>query len=231
MAKMQKRQSNYQKSTVLAIASFVVVALALVALVIYNGTRHSAASFLAQYSNADHGSTIEEFALQTRGEAYEFTALFNLEGVKLLEYSFNNPEMSGLPPEVSHYLYNVYKKNDLVIVHNHPGIDHTFSDVDMLLTHSDSPFAMQLVFGYSHAYILRPGDKGWPTYGDTQNYLTNIYLRFASGDGEVANQVKTDALSSNLYTTDEFARSYAANFDLRYNIVDLNNFNFADWVP
>lgn len=227
IAKQKRKNLN---DIVLTIACVVISLLAL-ALIIYGCIRpKNTTELLSRYSNADHGDTIEEFAMQTRDEEYEFIAIFNTKGDKLIEYTINNPGMSALPPEAEQYLYS-YKQQDLIIAHNHPGEDHTFSDADMLLTHNESPYVAQLVFGYSHAYILQPDDQGWPAYNESWDYLNNVYLRFLNGDDGIADQITTDVTGAPLYTTDAFARCYAESFNLSYNVIDLDNFKLTDWVP
>lgn len=228
---MATRQN--QKDTRNIILTIVgVTALLLVAIMFFhdNIQPRNLIKSLAQYSNADHGDTIEEFALQTRDEEYEFVAVFDAEGKKLVECTLNNSSMSALPLEVDQCL-SAYHRQDLITAHNHPGEDHTFSDADMLITHKGRPYAMQLVFGHDHAYILQPGDHGWPTYKESWKYLDDVYVRFISGDSDVAKQITTDATGAPLYTTEDFARCYAENFGLRYSVTDLDNFKLTDWVP
>lgn len=225
--------SNPRSNVVLIIAGAALLLgmIVLLALFIQNKSQpEDDAAFLARYSNANHGSTIEEFALQTRDKEYEFTAIFNTKGEKLVECTINDPGMSMLHPQANQYIYSC-NRQDLIIAHNHPGEDHTFSDADMLLTHSDGPFAAQIVFGHSHAYILRPGDQGWPAYNDAWQYLDNIYRQFLQGNYSVTSQIKPDADGNPLYTTEAFTHNYAENFNLRYDVTDLDNFKLTNWVP
>lgn len=186
---------------------------------------------ISQYSNADHGPTIDEFIQNVKDEDAEFIGIFNSKGEKLFEYTANDEDAVGLPDEVFVRIFGDYGKCDLIAVHNHPGIPSTFSPRDLKTISSDSPYCMQVAVSSKAVYIIRQGEKGWPRSTDSNRYLYEVDLQFQEGNAKDQFFSITVGNLRYHYSTDLFVEKYAEKFGLYYNSIPVDKYTFADWTP
>lgn len=232
-SKQQQAASRYRRERFMSILTvFAIVAVVGVFVVLLARTtiNHDQLRDLKQYSNADHGDTIEEFIQNVGYEDSEHIAIFNLDGEKLFEYTAEDNAAVELPENVYYRLFGQHQSQDLIAVHNHPGEFETpFSSSDMRTIHDKTPYIEQIVVTRSKVFILRQNGANWPTYGQVNLFLEVVKQQL--NEGNLLDHFVLDEATGNLYAGDKFVQAFCSTFNLRYDQTTVEDFNFADWTP
>lgn len=185
------------------------------------------ASYVLQtYSNADHGSNLNEVIVNLAEQPFEHLAYFSEDDQKFLEYtSYDSRNVFlQLPKLVVEIIY----LRPYVKLHNHPAMHTTsFSAADLLDTCAHRQREIKsIIVCHDGVRTLQPGVSGWPEEAAAltflQEHLDDIYAAERNGYVTIVSDTEYSVSYSN---TDKLIQLYAETFGLIYTIEPLSNYS------
>ncbi len=131
----------------------------------------------AQAIRSNHGNFITEFMEQIRGEEYEYLAFFDLKGQKLAEGTLLSPYTCNITVEDWYRI--CYRSEGVIMVHNHPSSNRSFSVNDFSVFFWKDFIKMSIVVTKDYNFILEKDWVGYETFHDVaKSYAEKMLHRY-----------------------------------------------------